>query len=140
MKRKYILGIFVVSIITLITSMSYALWQITLQQESTNVINMACFQINFVDSNNIQLLESYPISDENGMSLTPYTFTIENVCSTTATYQINLEELVIDSKRLSNEYIKVSLNEKKPVILNTLEEVRTTLVNADTSHKLTTGV
>ncbi len=55
-------------------------------------------------------------------------------------YQINLEELVIDSKRLSNEYVKVSLNEKKPVVLNTLEEVRATLVNADTSHKLTTGV
>ena len=55
-------------------------------------------------------------------------------------YQINLEELVIDSKRLSNEYVKVSLNEKKPVVVNTLEEVRATLVNADTSHKLTTGV
>ncbi len=81
-KRNLLLGVLVVSVITLITSISYAVWQITFEQESTNVVSTACFQINFMDSNNIQLLESYPMSDESGMSLTPYTFTIENVCST----------------------------------------------------------
>jgi len=51
----------------------------TLTQESTNIVNIACFKISFIEENEITLQNTYPISDEEGNILTPYTFTIENI-------------------------------------------------------------
>ncbi len=36
---------------------------------------------------------TYPITDEEGKILTPYTFTITSLCESNAKYQINLEVL-----------------------------------------------
>ena len=134
-----IIGILLIVAILLVTGVSYAIWSMTLTQESTNVVNTACFKINFIEENEITLQNTYPISDEEAKELTPYTFTIENICNTNATYQINLEELESDLKKLSKEYIKVSLNDAKGKILNTYETVEKTL-NSILSKKLTTGV
>ena len=139
-KNKIIIGILLIVSLLFITGVSYAIWSMTLTQESTNVVNTACFKINFIEENEITLQNTYPISDEEGKRLTPYTFTIENICNTNATYQINLEELESDLKKLSKEYIKVSLNDSKGKILNTYETVEKTLNEAETSKKLTTGV
>ena len=139
-KNKIIIGILLIVSLLFITGVSYAIWSMTLTQESTNVVNTACFKINFTEKNEITLQNTYPISDEEGKRLTPYTFTIENICNTNATYQINLEELESDLKKLSKEYIKVSLNDSKGKILNTYETVEKTLNEAETSKKLTTGV
>ena len=40
---------------------------------------------------------------------------------------------------MPNKYIKVSLNDSTPKVLNTYEEVRTTIANATNSFKLTSG-
>ena len=78
------LGIMILSVFVLITSASYALWQITFQQATTNVITTGCFQIEFQDHNPIHLGSAYPISDEEANELTPYTFTITNACNSFA--------------------------------------------------------
>jgi len=139
-RKKYMLGILSTVAILFVTGVSYAIWSMTLTQESTNVINTACFKINFIEENEITLQNTYPITDEESKKLTPYTFRVENICNTNATYQINLEELESDLKKLSKEYIKVSLNDSKGKILNTYETVEKTLNEAETSKKLTTGV
>ncbi|MCI8568318.1 MAG: hypothetical protein HFG48_03255 [Bacilli bacterium] len=71
-------------ILFLILGTSFALWQLTLIQTSTNVVTTACFKLNFNEKDDINLENAYPISDEEAKKLTPYIFTIENVCSTTA--------------------------------------------------------
>jgi len=139
-KKKYIIVAIVLIGILAITGISYAVWQLTHIQETTNVVNSTCFKIEFEDQDNIELQNTYPMKDEVGMKLNPYTFTIRNICNTNATYQINLEELQTELKRLSSEYIKVSLNESSPKLLNTYPVVEKTIESADTSHKLTTGV
>jgi len=138
-KQYRIIAIVLIGVLA-ITGISYAVWQLTLNQESTNVVNSTCFKIRFEEENNIQLENAYPMIDQEGLSLMPYTFTIRNICNTNATYQINLEELQTDLKRLSNKYIKVSLNKSSPKLLNTYPVVEKTIESADTSHKLTTGV
>ena len=55
---------------------------------------------NFQDANSISLSNAYPIPDEEGISLTPYTFTITNTCETYASFQINLE--ILNTSTLEN--------------------------------------
>jgi len=139
MKKKMVLGIVIVLVITLITSISYAIWQINLKQESPNTISTSCFKIEFEDENPINLGSAYPTSDEEVSDLTPYTFTITNTCDTYASYQINLEELETSSKRLSSDYLKLQI-EDKIANLKGLEKVTPTISGADNSYKLMTGV
>ena len=137
-KNKWMYGILILSVFALITSASYALWQMTLQQTTTNVITTGCFKIEFQDNNPIQMEKSYPISDEEGNILTPYTFTITNTCESYATYQINLE--LLDTTTLENlDYINVRLNEKRKQSIGSLEEVTTTIQNAKSARKLEIG-
>ena len=138
MKRKYILGIFVVFVLVLIISVSYAIWQINLKQESTNTISTGCFKIEFEDENPINLGSAYPTSDEDVSNLIPYTFTITNTCDSYATYQINLE--VLNTTTLERlEYISLSLNEKEKKSFSSFEEVSKTLEDATASRKLEDG-
>ena len=73
---------------------SYAYWQLTIKQKDFETLGVSCFEITLNDEqNDIKLESAYPISDEEGNNLVPYTFTITNTCDTYAYYQINLENL-----------------------------------------------
>jgi len=140
-KLNLILGICFIAIILMI-GVSYALWQITLQQESTNVIKTGCIRVEFADKNPISLLDAYPISDEEGRELTPYTFTITNTCDSYASYQINLE--VLNDTTLEDlSFLKVGFQEKESPIFprnfSNYEVVSKTLETAKESYKLNVG-
>ena len=102
MKDKISIIPFLISILTIITitiGTSYSLWTTSVQQESTNEVDVGCFKIVFDDTNisgggNINIENAYPISNEKGMSLTPYKFSISNECSVAANYSVNLETLL----------------------------------------------
>ena len=144
-KKKRIMLTIVALLITvgMVVGVSYALWQVTLQQSSSNVITTGCFKVEFTDKNPIHLERTYPITDEEGSKTTPYEFTITNTCDNDASYQVNLE--VLNSSTLTNiEYIREQLNEKGSTsgsrILNTNEIVEKTLDEAKESYKLKEGV
>lgn len=120
-------------------SISFAFWKLEINQEEENIATMDCFEIEFQESEAITLTQTHPISDERGMNLTPYTFSIKNVCKGTAVYQVNLEEIASSKKRLDYQYLKISFHDKLAK-LSTFELVSPTLENADISHKLITGV
>ena len=108
--QKIIILLFVVLSILTIIAASYALQQITLQQTGTNIITTGCFKIEFTDKNPINLGNNvHPITDEEGRTLTPYEFTLTNVCTSEATYFINLETVSTDEKILNEKYVKASL-------------------------------
>ncbi len=102
-----LLGLLMVCL--LVIGVSYALWQLTLTQTDSNVVTTGCFKVEFTDQNPITLDKAYPITDEEGKSLTPYEFTLTNTCNDEATYYINLETITSATKKLSEEYLKVSL-------------------------------
>ncbi len=108
-------------------------------QTERNLVSTSCFKLEFEEDDDITLQNAYPMSDDEGKNLAPYTFTIRNVCSTTAFYQVNLEELETGLKTLSSSYVKVSLNGSKGKILSTYERVEKTLEDTATSHKLISG-
>ncbi len=82
-----------------------------------------------------------PTEDEESLKEKGYSFTIKNTCNTIATYEVNLEDLLASQnvKQFPNQYIKVSLNDGTPKVLNTYEEAKTTLDTATSSFKLTSG-
>ncbi len=104
MRLKYRVTLAVISILmvmTLFVSSSYSLWKVTVAQQEENVISSGCFNIELkaIDgSKNINLGNTYPMTDEKGKNLSPYTFVITNNCTIDASYTIYLNQLIGDSK------------------------------------------
>ncbi len=140
-KKK--LGIFIVLLILVTSiSLSYAYWQFNKVQKDFNVAGTSCFSLTYIDNTDSLILDNIvPTEDEEGLNEKGYSFTIKNTCNTTATYEVNLEDILSSSdiKHMPNKYIKVSLNDSTPKVLNTYEEVKTTISNATSSFKLTSG-
>ena len=127
-----IIGTFL--LISLVIGISYSLWRVNLFQTTANTIQTDCFNITFTEGEAIELLNTYPMYDEDGSKLTPYTFTIKNNCASYATYQINLE--VLNNSTLNDQYLKVMLDEKSPKLLTNYQEGEITLDEAKASYVL----
>ena len=99
-KKIAIVSIIVALVIVISVSIgtTYSLWTTSVHQESTNTIDVGCFNIVFNDENisgagNINLDKMYPIQDYVGKTLVPYKFTITNQCSIASSYNVLLETL-----------------------------------------------
>ena len=113
MKNKFTLlaSIAVVGLIALVSGTTYAFWKIDKSQTNTNVINSSCLNMT-MDSqlNDINLQNAFPISDNDGLNSTAFTFTITNKCTSSAHYTVYLE--MLNGTDLKSDYVKVSFNEK----------------------------
>ena len=134
-KKKFIWIVVAILIVGAILGSSYAFWVITARQKNENLVNSQCFKLSFLESTNaISLLEGYPMSDEDGSSLTPYTFQIKNECSAKAKYTLRLE--IDDTTTMNEKYLKSRLNTKSIRKISELEETELTLENVKKSYKL----
>ena len=125
-----------------VVGISYAVWRATVSQTDMNKITADCFEITLTNEQNMISLENtFPLYDEEGKKLTPYTFTIQNKCASYASYNVNLEllDIVAEESRLDSQYLKVVLDENTPKILSSNKVVEPTLSNAYASYELTTG-
>src|SRR5574344_2068903 len=118
MRNKYkvlLLLIVVLLVVTITCGYSYSLWSVTHTQETSNVVNTGCFELTFSESgSNINLLNTYPISDTKGLLTTPYTFTITNTCTISSSAVISIETFIKTSIKKNSE------SNSTPIILNTL--------------------
>ena len=139
MKRKKVLmiiGIFIV--VAVIVGASYAYWLFTRNQTTMNKLLVGCLTLSLSDEqNDINLQKTYPISDEEGASLVPYSFTITNTCDLFADYTINLE--VLGESTLDSKYIRVMLNNEAVQNLNEYESTTTSIANSKDSKVLAKG-
>ena len=137
MKKKVILiAIAILLVLSVSIGMSYAYWLLNLNQNSKNVMSTKCLNITFTEGDAINLQKTYPMEDEEGKKLTPYTFTLKNECNDAANYQINLETLT--GSTLDINYLKVKLNNTIS-ILGSNTAVTKTLSDAIDSRMLETG-
>ena len=129
-------------IILLGIGFSYSMWNISVSQDTTNLAESKCFDLSITNKeNNISLDNAYPISNDKGKSLTPYTFTITNTCDITAQYNINLE--VLNTSTLSSNFIDVMLenNDIKEInLLSNFDNTDNVNTNSIESRKLTIGI
>ena len=137
MKKKVILIVIIILLVLSVSiGMSYAYWLLNLNQDSKNVMSTKCLNITFTEGDAINLQKTYPMKDEEGEKLTPYTFTLKNECNDAAKYQINLETLT--GSTLDINYLIVKLNNTTSV-LGSNTAVTKTLSNATDSRMLETG-
>jgi len=134
-KKGFFVSMLILLVILMVGS-SFALWQVSLQQETTNKISSGCFSITFLeeDGTNINLENAYPITDMEGTTLMPYKFKIKNNCEAFASYSIALETL--EQSTLDINYLKVKLNDEKAKILTKNPEASPVLENAQSAYTL----
>ena len=136
--KRILLLLGIVISVLLVVGVSYAVWRLYLSQTNTSKLLSTCFQMELTDQDDINLENSYPITDSEGKSLTPYKFTITNKCDGNAAYQVNLE--ILNTSTLTNmDYIKVMLDEGDPLIMSSYTETTPILSNTTKAYKIKTG-
>ena len=108
MKNKKIIILIIlilISILTLIGS-SYALLSKTFTSKKLSV-EVGTLKVDFTEGNAITMDNAMPMTDENGMNTTPYTFTITNSGTIDSYYTISNEEDI--NNTLDITYLKYKL-------------------------------
>ena len=129
MKNKQLLIIIlsVFGIVALVSGITYS--YLTFRKEQTdgeNIIStVKCLTIKLTnEQNDIKLDKAFPISDEDGKELEPYTFTVKNECSDNLKISISLEDITeLAYPKVSIDKIKVYL-EGDNGSLNTLSSFK----------------
>ncbi len=135
-KILIIMGILIVLLGTI--GISYAYWILTYTQTGVNKVAASCFSLSLTnEKNNINLSNAYPILDEEGKKLTPYSFTITNTCDLFASYTVNLE--MLEDNTMPLKYINSMLNNESVTKLSALEDAKTTIDGAVASKTLVKG-
>ena len=132
-----ILSIFIV--LGLFLGVYYAYYIKSINQEESNIVKTKCLNFSLTnEKNDINLDEQYPIPDSEGKKLTPYQFTITNICEQFISYNVNLEAL--EGTTMDSNSIKVMVNNEAPANLATLDTTQTSINNSVESRTLVTGL
>ena len=128
MNKKIVLLLLVIGIIlTGVVGLSYAYWAST-HIGNNNLLQSGCFKLELSDEeNDINLQKTYPLTNEEGTELIPYTFKLKNTCTTSASYEVNLE--VLSSTTLDSNFVRLSLNDYESKLLNEYDLMSTTIIN-----------
>ena len=131
MKKKAIIIIGSLIGILCIIGVSYSYWRLTLSQTGINRIASTCLSLSLTNEENaINLVNAYPLLDEEGRQTTPYSFTVENTCDLFASYTITLE--VTKESTLNSSYVASMLNTNA---IQTLDELEITAVSDSSLYK-----
>jgi len=131
LNKKYKITLIIIGILLLFCitiGASYAYWQITHKQTGNNNIASGCFDVTFEETgNDISLSNTFPVSDQEGLSSTPYKFKIKNICTIDSEYYVTLNSFGATDKLLNETSIKYafdlsSKNSPTPKILGTAPE------------------
>ena len=120
-KRVYLI-IGIILVVGLVMGLSYAYWQLSFNQVDPNKAMTNCLEIELIEeSPEITITKAYPITDEEGMRLEPFTFTIKNTCDSFVSYEVALG--IADGTTLDSQYVAAVLDYNAIQTLNNYEEV-----------------
>ncbi len=139
-KKIWIIGGLVLCLVAVI-GITFAFFSTGGTQDTANTFTSGCLNIELTDaSSSINLTNTYPISDVEGVDSTSYDFTIRNTCDTPTNYIINLESLNEVSNSLNADYIKVSLSSNTvDNVISKLSDNPNTTPELDGAYTLYTG-
>ena len=139
-KRQLLVTLFSILGVTIISlGSAYAVFTSVSKSADYNVIKVGTLNIDFGadSSNTINLSGQYPMSDEEGLKLKPYTFTIKNTGTLTADYEVFIQDdqdmISKDNctnNQLNKDYIRYKLDTGTPANLSSL---------AGSNYKIATG-
>ena len=119
MEDKMKIKIYYGLLITLVVFMgvSYAWFRLKLTQTNSNVIGTrTCLDASLTEkTSKITLSDAFPISDEDGLKQTPFTFTLKNNCDSYVKVYITIDSKYRESTSaayLKDSFLKVNLSSK----------------------------
>ena len=138
-KRKLIVtSISVIAICITFIGLSYAYWYVRNIQDSTSNATTGCFQVELTNqSGEINLGNAYPITDEEGLKLKTFSFTIHNTCNIFAHYYINVE--LLEGTTLISHYVATRVNNEEIKTLDSFNAAVTTIDNSVSSYTVAEG-
>ena len=112
MKKRIIILIgLIITILGAYISFSYALFEKTETQTDNNTITTYnCLDIEIEGNDELNLINAFPIQDEEGVQTSPYTFKIKNKCDKYVSVDVGIE--LEENNTFSDEKLKVALNKK----------------------------
>ena len=117
---------------------SYAYWKFTYIAEKTNNATSGCFNIELTDQKDeINLTNAYPITDEQGLKLKPFSFTLRNTCSIFAHYYVNLE--MLEGTTLNSKWVATKINSDAITTLDKYKTTITTMAGSTESRTIAEG-
>ncbi len=128
-----------ISLICLISiGISFGYYLLSKKQDNNNIAGSKCFKLELSNAKNeINLTNMYPISDEEGRKLTPYSFTITNTCDMLAGYTVNIEMLA--GTTLNSKYLDLMVNNEEIKLLSKYEETKTVIDGSTESRVIAKG-
>ena len=133
-KEFILVGVTILITVIAIVGTSYAVFTNIVTSNNNQTIRVGTFEITFTEGNTVKLTNASPITDAEGLALTPYTFTIKNSGNINAKYRVKLEEDTTDTQNLlPKDKIKIAYS-----VGNTTSTPR--LLSNDTGFILDEGV
>jgi len=126
-KKRMLILCIMLAVVLMITGVSYAVFTSYSSQGDANTLAASCMDLEFNGQNEINLLNTYPISEGEALEQTPYTFTIKNKCDNYIEYYV-IASVISTTNKVDSKYVKVSLlgdNDLNGTVINTLESVST---------------
>ena len=118
-KKKRKLSIYYGLLVTVICiiGVSFAWFRLYLSQTENNTIaSRTCFNTTLTeDTSKISLTDAFPITDEDGLKQTPFTFTIKNNCNSYVKVYITIDSTYRENTStsyLKDNYMKVNISPK----------------------------
>ena len=118
-KKTIITVLSIILVLTIMSSTTYAIFFRVNTFENTESYTAGVLDIEVVEGSALSLANTLPITDSEGASLTPYTFTVKNVGNLTYTFDLKMLSTT-SSNPINSSYIKVKLDDKEPVLLSSL--------------------
>ena len=115
-RNKIFLIVLLFVLLIVIIALSFAAFSYS-RQGSENIITLGTLELTLNEGNTINLEDTYPLTDSEGLALTGYNFTLENTGTADVNYAIYLDNIEITSPevQLDDMYLKYSLDKNDSV-------------------------
>ena len=140
MQRKSKLSLIILGLFIILASigLSYAYWRFTFISDKANKGTSGCFNLEMIDQKDeINLESTYPITDEEGLKLKPFSFTLKNTCTIFAHYYVNME--MLEGTTLNSRFVAVRVNNEAINTLDTYKVASTTINTSTESRTIAEG-
>ena len=123
-----------------IIGVSFAWFRLYLSQREDNTLaSRTCFNTTLTeDTSKISLTDAFPISDEDGLKQTPFTFTIKNNCNSYVKVYITIDSTYRESTNasyLKDNYMKVNISPKGTTTSQSVILANQTLADLESNKK-----
>lgn len=140
MQRKSKLSLIILGLFIILASigLSYAYWKLSSIGDKSNNVTSGCFNLEMTDQKDeINLGSTYPITDEEGLKLKPFSFTLKNTCTIFAHYYVNME--MLEGTTLNSRFVAVRVNNEAINTLDTYKVASTTINTSTESRTIAEG-